>query len=143
MNYRGPRKRLLDGRWDYAVGNDEYAYAVGYCAGWDEAIGDIDPSLIPLVEQAIDRKRPFRDKYHDDGHDTPEAAIRCFKEYVIDHNLEWRRKEAILRRCLVEGCDDLTHDYALFRGETISFCEDHRVTEIMVKYFTDGLLSGP
>ena len=135
MRYYGPRQRKIDEKWDYTYMLDDNVFATGYCVGWDEEIGVVDLDLRKLIEESIEEKRPFKDKYHCDGHLTPDGAKECYREYLIDQKLKWRHDKGVQRQCDVDGCGEWTHHYAEAESVMIRLCEKHKTEEIIRKIF--------
>ena len=79
--------QLDNQRWEFACVYGNFVYPLGYCAGWHD---QADESLLKLVglEQVIERVRPFRHKFHDDGHDSPFQAATCYRDYLLDTALK-------------------------------------------------------
>lgn len=79
--------------WDYVVEIDSgHTMPVGYCTGWVERtreeylaeFGWYDGESLYEVQEA---KRPWKRKYHSDGHATQELAALCYREYRVDQEL--------------------------------------------------------
>lgn len=109
-------------RWDFTSSTGSSgAYPLGYCAGWKEPpegeeAQQLDARLgagfSKRLAEDIEKKRPFKDKYHTEGHATEAEACACYREYELDHELEFhdlpRAKADTLHRCEGPGCEEFT-----------------------------------
>jgi hypothetical protein len=137
MNYYQARQREKDGRWDYTKRNDDDIHPVGYCAGWREWL-----TLANLTEEANEHyKRQWeakvllhRDKYHSDGHQTPEDAAECYKRYLLDQQLSLgRENHSSMHKCRV--CGEFTHLFAEIDSQVWILCEHHNNRETVETLF--------
>lgn len=141
MNYRQALQRK-DGRYDYTLHNNRIGTApIGYCAGWSErteeemrAIG-LGDDVIKMILADIEMRRPHRDKYHRDGHATPEEAQECYKRYVMDNELVLDR-QVDHGECLV--CKALTRRAAEADHRLFILCDEHCTREQVEKLFQVG-----
>lgn len=137
--------KRLDGRWDYTSSTGSSAqYPRGYCAGWREApIGEEAEKLKRstgqwLVDQLavdIEAKRAFASRYHTNGHETCGEADECYRQYRLDHELEFHEAPTVpdtLHKCQGPGCLEYTAGVAFF-GQHRHFylCETHRTREVV------------
>lgn len=129
MNYYSARKRSTDGKFDFTCENGTGAFPVGYChAFWRywEAKSYRGPKLSP---EQIEAETRFMEKYHDSGHDTPEEAEACYKDYLLDHELKLNLKASDQqRKCRV--CKEFTEFYAMIGTASLFFlCLEHNNRE--------------
>lgn len=152
MRYYDARQREHDGRWDYTCRHDDRIYPVGYCAGFRPY--KADDVVVRSEEHARELNaelEPFREKYHTDGHATPEEARACYREYLLDQRLRFVRWEhttpsgeevlpGTLSLCNADGCTEYTPHYAAIRGtmESWYLCDDHLDRETV-----EALYDGP
>lgn len=120
MNYYEPLQRQTDKRWDYTRRNDGQIWAIGYCAGGQE------------------------DPYHEDGHETPEEACECYKNYLLDNQvkLDFGTTEDTQHRCEMEGCEEWTQKVAMVSHRTYNLCDDHRNVESLRELVSVGVSFG-
>lgn len=120
-------QRKTDGRWDYTVSSDEegWAHPAGYCGGWKEwTEEDEKRTAIPWLRAEQEKHRLFKDKYHTDGHATPEEARRCHREYELDQDLEAYEEEGAQRQC--EVCSAwTTRRMQLGQFHRFTLCDAH------------------
>lgn len=98
MNHYAPRQHAVTKRWDYTCANDGRIWPVGYCSD------------------------------HRGTHETPEEAAVCYKNYLLDTQLNLDQTMANQKReCEVDGCGEWTQGVATI-GPGISFvlCDGHR-----------------
>jgi hypothetical protein len=103
MRILRPRQRT-DGRWEMTVSSDEerWCHPAGYCAGWPS--DDLPTVVSPeLCEQLRQRRLPFRDKYHDDGHGSANLARACHREYELDQCVRVRHDPETQHKCALCG----------------------------------------
>lgn len=128
MNYYQPRQRESDGRWDYTRRNDDHIHAVGYCAGWREW-KDMQFLVDPAYNEHLRRQHeaqtlPHKDKYHSDGHATPDEASECYKSYLMDQRLRLNLTDAnSMQKCQV--CGKFTQLFAELDCKAWRLCETH------------------
>lgn len=127
MNYYDARIRKTDGRWDYTCRNDGKVWPVGYCMPWDRiAKADVNfPGLGPLDDT-------HKDKHHDGGHETPDEARACYRQYLLDHHVRLDRNSGMAHYpCRV--CQVLTNGSASVKYHTWPLCDAHRTQEQVEK----------
>lgn len=148
MTHEKPRQRE-DGKWDYTYTStsDENGIATGYCYPWQEFDEETKRMLYGSdgtkdYEQYAQPKRDAIDKFHSCGHDTPEEAIACYRQYLLDFHLRFHNgpeDPRTLHQCAAENCFNYTAgegeiaDYARFY-----LCNDHRNRETFEKLFQLG-----
>jgi len=132
-------RRQSDGRYDYtSCTGSTKPHPIGYCAGWKE-ITDYgtaawDRLLKASLGRDIEEKRPFKNKFHTDGHATEREAINCYRQYELDHHLEFKdaptEKANTLHRCQAPGCSEFTAGVAfLSHHRHFYLCDAHRNRE--------------
>lgn len=131
MNYFGPRQRESDNRWDYTCRNDNWIYPTGYCHKFIPLNG----GLMHVSEEQVVEHERFRDKYHTTGHDTPDEACECYKQYMIDQRFHIGKFEDSQHKCQV--CGEWTQQYIQIGGyQTFDLCDKHANREEVEKLFT-------
>lgn len=127
MNYFTARQRK-DGRWDFTCGNDGHVYPVGYCCErhiWNEE----DEKRFGIDAESMNSKTdPFKEKYHTDGHATPEEAAECYLEYQLDQHMHIRNSSSSQHKCAI--CDEWTQGIVTI-GESrmLTLCEKHQTKD--------------
>lgn len=138
----------LDGRWFYTCGSRlQGIHPVGYCAGWhyDQWIeesrqggmcnGKTTEELIKLSEEL----RPFKSKFHDDGHETEAEAIICYRKFQLDTGLAFSKPTSgEMHACEVRGCQNQTMNTASMLDTLCSMwylCDEHLNRENVEKLF--------
>ncbi len=96
-----------------ACSSDEegWAHPIGYCVGWKDLTDEEYAKFFPWANVAelhwlktdYEKRRPFRDKYHNDGHTTREEAWACFLKYEFDQELRFYESTKEMRKCAVCG----------------------------------------
>lgn len=129
-------QRESDKRYDYtsSTGSTQ-PHPIGYCAGWKEMVdygtAAWDQMLKESLVRDIEEKRPFKDKFHRDGHATAAEAEACYRQYELDHHLHFEtmplEKAETLHRCKAPECGEFTAGIA-FLGHHRHFylCDTHR-----------------
>lgn len=160
MNYYEPTE-LTDkegkgiGKYHYTRFNDnqKVTHPVGYCGRSILATAKIveeDDTLflvndsgfkIPTSQENIDKHKKFKDKHHHpEGHNTPEEACECYKEYQMDNNLSFVKVELgnadTHRKCEVERCNIMTASYAMINSiQRWDICIGHLNKEEVEKLY--------
>jgi hypothetical protein len=138
--------------WDAVVDMDGCVYSAGYCSGWtEETVETIIRSYgahdVEYVLAQQDRKRPYRHKYHLDGHSTADGARLCFYTFLLDQALSYtpiRLCRFIIRNwaCEIPTCGkpaELVAEIGLMDAR-ISLCFEHATIEHLKTLFTpDGV----
>lgn len=75
-----------------------------------------------------------------EGHESPEAAIACYRSYQLDHRLKldgtWKEH---YRHCQAPGCETLTNHFAsLDHGSSWALCDEHRTRETVEQLYPEG-----
>lgn len=142
MNYYQARQRKKDGRWDFTVLNDGNVRSCGYCTAWEEILrvreraAEMGLPTNPHHDALIDS---FQDKFHGDGHETPEEASECYKEYVLDIRTSYTTGTRSTKHlCVAEGCEEYTSFGANADGRVFWLCNTHRNRETV-----SGLFEAP
>ena len=112
-------KLRVDGRWDFTVTSGPRCRPIGYCAGPRK----------PLSVEAWEHDG-HGEKYHTDGHASPEDAASCWRQYRLDKARlacalpEWAR-------CTVPGCEVETRVGARIDGfiGVVPLCKEHKNRE--------------
>lgn len=79
---------------------------------------------------------PFRDKYHNDGHDSESGACNCYREFQLDQHLEFTLGEESDTQKKCQICGLWTIGQAMIRGEGFRYwhlCPDHQAREFVEK----------
>jgi hypothetical protein len=133
-----PRRRQSDKRWDYTISSDEegWAYAAGYCHEYRPLSYSDCGVLAGGVDKYNAKMEPFKDKFHAGGHATSEEAQECYRQYQLDHELEFFNKpqeEADrLNRCVV--CREFTAGLAtLGNFQHWPLCATHQTREAVAE----------
>jgi hypothetical protein len=115
----------LDGRWDYSCNRHPW----GYCAAFRE------PKEGFWTPKAIAEHTATKDKHHTGGHATKEEAEACYKEYLLDHQLQLDREDKDQQmKCKV--CGEWTTKFAMLGGYTLwHLCDRHRNREEVSKLY--------
>lgn len=133
MNHLAPRQRQADGRWDFTTANKRTGVcAIGYCGGWHETL---DPGVAERLgegfvyhwKQDVERLRPFKDKFHTDGHATKDEAVACHREFTLDTKRRDFEDAHEQRRCRV--CESWTQHRVSVDGEIFDLCPEHSTRE--------------
>lgn len=135
--------KRLDGRWDFTSSTGSSApYPLGYCAGWREAPTGEEADklrsstgqwLVDKLASDIEERRPFADRYHTEGHATAAEADECYRQYQLDHELEFHEaptEPGTLHRCQGHGCREYTAGVAFYgQHQHFYLCDVHRNRE--------------
>ena len=135
MNYYKARQRQSDGKWDYTCGHDGGGmypvYPIGYCT----ALPNItDASIYPFSPEEIQLFQENVSKFHTSGHNTPEEACECYKQYCLDfHSRFGIEDNHVQKKCKV--CGEWTTLYALVDSSVFQLCEKHNNRDEVEKLF--------
>ena len=143
MKHYAARQRRSDNRWCYTIAGDVGARPVGYCAGWQEELPDVTSraeGLHQVFEDDRERRRPFKDKYHTDGHASGTEAIECYKGYLLDNRTRTWRSETDQRKCReCGGWTQLRIEVGTgICGTVFDLCEKHQDRDMLDKHFKFG-----
>jgi len=137
-------QRQTDKRWDYTVSSDDegWMHAQGYCAGWREwteaEIAKMPGMNWEMHKKDMDRRRPFQELYHKDGHATAEEAEACFQSYQLDLYTRYNETEKdVAKRCKV--CNEFTENRVEFGREMSQLfvlCGNHSTRDYLVPLLT-------
>lgn len=121
-----------DLRWEMTQGTGSTGpYPTGYCAGWREPDSVNTPAVKDYVKRDLEKRLPFKDKFHTDGHETREEALACWDEYRLDLKLKVVEEPDTQRRCKL--CSVWTISRVKFAGVALSkpvaLCPDHQDRE--------------
>lgn len=127
MNHYCARQRQSDKKWDYTCANSGQVYPVGYCCEY-RPFRDEDKDWMGVTEAYESLCVANAHKHHVGGHDTPEAAAECYRQYLLDFRLrlDGEQKDE-QRKC--EVCDAWTTRYAIIDMHVFVLCDDHRTRE--------------
>lgn len=138
--YFGPLQRQDNMRWDYTRRTGSTGpYPIGYCAGWrdytdqdyEEMKKKLGEHIVAEMKRDLEKREPFKEKYHFDGHATAEEAMECYDRYRLDHDLEFFEREDVQRKCAI--CEAWTTGMGSFRGEHFGehwpLCKEHQTKE--------------
>ena len=118
MNYYEPRQRESDQRWDFTCQNDDHVWPVGYCKKTIE-----NPDV----------------RYHSDGHETPEAAAECYRQFVLDQHLRLMGEGRPGERRQCEACGEMTNLFAEIKNGSIwPLCNAHNNRETVEKLYGEA-----
>lgn len=141
MRHYAARQRADSLRWCYTVDYGGLIQATGYCAGdfdtlWPEPPEDAESLLPPTGFFGWDEYRKwrekyssYRDKFHGDGHATADEAQACYREYLLDHrvNYDLAGRATTQHSCQHLGCDGWTHRAVLLDNTHFFWlCDEHR-----------------
>jgi len=132
--YYQPLQRERDKRWDMTRSTGSSGpHPIGYCCGWHEPAREVlektwgpNGHMVDAVLRDYDRLRPFKDKYHEDGHATAEEASACWDDYRLDNELEFTTSVDTMKKC--GCCGAWTPTVGYFRGafyEETPLCSQH------------------
>lgn len=117
-----------------------------YEDGWDSPRAERDKEML---ERNRERVEEFGEKYHDDGHESKEAAEECYAEYVWDmqtevvddpaehelHDLDDVTANSRTPECEHDDCDQLmqgpTVELELYMAPRWFFCGTHCTEDII------------
>lgn len=139
------------GKFHYTKRNGEHIYPVGYCNFRMKDLGEIIEKdgfkfiktesgiEIPIRQEEINIHKAVEHKYHKEGHDTPEEACECYKEYLLDKHMNLGHKMMGTKKtCENEGCEEMTDNMAIVGGRSFILCDKHRNRETIEKMFEVG-----
>jgi hypothetical protein len=144
MQHYTPRKRL-DGRYDYTAASGQMIWPVGYChpyKPWQPEdlrwLGDPEEREAEALRLEL-KQAPWCFKYHGTGHETPEEAVECYRQYLLDQELRFYQDspEADTQHRCAE-CQAWTSGWAEVGygiGRLIHLCADHRVRWAAEKHY--------
>ena len=121
-----------DGRYEFTSEVGQVVRPVGYCAPYipislDDSVM-YHPDWIRLYEQS-------EYKHHSHGHDTPEEAAECYRNYTLDNMLKLHlESNGIQRECKV--CGKWTCLTASVGVKRWALCEKHNNREEVDKLYT-------
>jgi|GEM_PF-6165759 len=150
------------GVWDYVSIRKRRGRPIGYCAGmpattkeeveerfgpnapddWDDEEGVWARDFLDMIDRNRKKVEQFGHKYHDDGHDSKEAAEKCYGEYLWDqrttlHDPEEAHATSLddvkgtkqTFECQVDGCEEVllapTATMEVYLGAAFYFCPEH------------------
>lgn len=126
MNTLKPMQRKNDLKWDYTCNG----IPTGYCRPYR------DMSDIPMSENRRAQFQAMAHKHHDHGHETAQEAADCYKDYLMDHRLQFSRgSNNTQRKCKV--CGEWTQKWAQIDAyEIMHLCDKHLNRESVEKLYT-------
>ncbi len=125
-----------DGKWDYTCTNSAGTFPLGYCHAYRPMEPDAGMFPPSVCEAENARIAPFKDKYHDTGHRTADAAIACHREYELDQRLKFEPGENSKEQHKCGICEAWTTGKAYIHGEFMrhwELCDAHRTREFVEK----------
>lgn len=135
MNYKMPRQRKTDMRFDYTNRNDEIVYPIGYCKGFQPL--DLHPTLSGHYQGAKrERLYEFSGKYHVSGHSTYDEACQCYKEFILDNHFKINEVgpgKNGTHTCDISGCGAWTTKMAEVANNYFFVCTGHANRETISK----------
>lgn len=134
-----------NGRWNYTCMNSGRIWKIGYCAGWtepkrNELIRTFGESFADRVSAAHEKLQEHKDRFHLDGHATKEEAYACYKQFILDSQLDLDRSMPDqMMRCLV--CHEFTQGLAFVDHiTTFVLCDKHRTREEAERRYSVGIM---
>jgi hypothetical protein len=127
MRHYKARQRK-DGKWDYTVNLGNYIVPIGYCCKYrewtEEDLMNVGMGGKPENHPSIVKEKEFIHKHHDCGHNTPEEAQKCYRDYLLDQELRLMivRNDA-QHKCA--KCGEWTQHYAEIDMRCFDLCEKH------------------
>jgi hypothetical protein len=125
MAWYRPLERT-DGRFDYVCTNGAGTFPIGFCM-----VPGIKPFYsLPYSEVSLIVKHAYSEeaweaekakyaehlhRYHTDGHDTPEAAVQCYREFEVLLHSRRRTDDKAQEKCVI--CDSWTQHRVLVGSE--------------------------
>lgn len=85
------------GKWHFTQHHFGSIVPVGYCAGWPHYTQK-DYERSPGLKEEMEKKAKFKKKYHKHGHDSREEAEACYKEYLIDNEMQVHKDSSTQRK---------------------------------------------
>jgi hypothetical protein len=134
MQFFEPRERYRNGKptgiWDFCryADSSKQVFPIGYCAGWhefsktqlDKIWGEVGKDFFADQE----RRRPFKDNYHTDGHGSAEEALECYRKYCLDLKTVVHEERETWKPCV--ACRKITtRRITVNRSTTIVLCNNH------------------
>ncbi len=159
----GPNK----GKWHYTCTDGMGTYALGYCSkiqacpdcldvhtSWGTYDGR-DKECLRLHMEDYNKRHPdsqvrwcetcdmsrikkLTDAETCPGHDTPEEAMKHYRQYLVDTKFQIRDREDIQERCL--ECNEWTGRQVCFTGEFLyhwNLCKVHATKEVLQRIYVD------
>jgi len=120
-------QRKKDCRWDFCCDSK----AVGYCQEFREWWKD--SAVVHAPQSQIDKYMETQDKFHITGHATKEEAAECYKQYLLDHRLQFIKDVSAQRMC--EVCKEWTQGIAEIDACILALCDRHQTREDVARLF--------
>src|SRR5260221_6767726 len=137
MNYDEPRQRESDRRWDYTSMNDRVIHPIGYCHAYNPP--SPDDWLYQTSKDYWDDLAQHKDKFHIDGHATPEEASDCYRQYLLDNRLDFNRRMDVYRPCQIYCALTNLHVYVDGWSKAI-LCVQHQNRESVEALWPAGVV---
>ena len=132
MELYQPIQRTTDKRWDMTLTNSRGIHPIGYCTNkpaWTEELG----RLLNYTQEQFDAQRHGDlEKYHQDGHPTPDESSQCYRQYRLDVRLRFWEESDTQRKC--KECQGWTTGRAECGWEVIPLCPSHQTLEIAARH---------
>lgn len=145
MNYLAAREIVSDdgptGKYHYTSMRDDIVRPIGYCAGWQPWMdGPVEGLHVPekILEQERLKLAPFKGKFHSHGHENPEEACGCYREFILDTKVRFDHTLSDeQRKCRV--CGEWTQSLASIDSFVfIPLCKAHLNRDSVAKYVNVG-----
>jgi len=109
--------------------------AAGYCQGWRDWSEDEREDL-GYSEEYFERLEAHKDKFHEDGHETAEEACECYRQFLLDVELDLSAfMPDTMKRC--EVCQEFTQGLARIGDVEFVLCDSHRNRDRVEELFDD------
>lgn len=138
-----PKRQVSSSRFDMTCTllDSGLVYPLGYCAGWRELPTEtpyLDADLRKMAAEDVEKRRPHREKYHTDSHETSGEALACWRRYLLENRLEFFSDPSYLRRCTL--CRRWVTSRARLRGEVLEavVCAAHDDLQSLLAAFWPG-----
>lgn len=146
------QQRKSTKRFDYTCEVSGRVAPAGYCGGWEEPDAGHLARMLGIAGAAQFTRdfdahiRPHKDKFHAEGHETPEEAVACYRGYLLDTMLrftpaddEEEPERDVKRKCAVSDCGEFTTGIGHITG-AVAFhwplCKAHRTREAIAVLLT-------
>lgn len=126
-----------DGRWDYTYNYRPY----GYCKEYKPISVDVNYLPEYWIKEYNEKMSLLINNFHTTGHSTEEEAQECYKNYLLDVDLQLCLEEPVnasqQHKCKI--CNEWTACYA-FVGSYRQFClcPEHQTKEFVASLLKVG-----
>lgn len=126
-----------DGRFDFTRENDGVIRPCGYCHAYTPISSEAVWATPEMIQQWNAAEAPFAPRYHADGHATKAEAAACYRDYLLDHQLQLGLRDPLSQhRCVI--CGEWTEMHARLDMESWTLCELHNHRVEVEKLFNLG-----